>query len=201
MKFQRLMYLFAVILFAALFADNVCAKGAGEGFNFKDTTVKAVWRQDVYDSKLKGTVNVIVVNDHYFKNLSDPEKAVLGYLASTIGNECYAEGKSDVKCKLLTALSLGSQCSESNKQFLSSWFKNEPEILAQIENCKPTVPGQNIEKTFDVVKVSTSGDIIKVSIKGLKLNIKESSASTWSESMTFKLADNSLTLVERKKTD
>jgi hypothetical protein len=207
MKFLRVLFFFSIILFITVFIENASNAGENqntkncEGYNFKDTTVKAVWREDVYDSKIKASVNVIVLNEDYFKNLSDPEKAVLGYLASTIGNECYADGKSDVKCKLLTALSLGSQCSESNKQFLSSWFKNEPEILAQVENCKHTLPGASVEKTFDVVKVSTSGDVIKVIVKGLKLNIKENSSTSWSETMTFKLADNSLKLVERKKTD
>ncbi len=208
MKFLRVLFIFSIMLFITVFIENASTAGenhsvnTGEGYNFKDTTVKAVWREDVYDSKLKGSVNVIVVNEHYFQNLSDPEKAVLGYLASTIGNECYTDGKSDVKCKLLTALSLGSQCSETNKQFLSSWFKNEPEILSQVENCKHTLPGSSaVEKTFDVVKVSTSGDVIKVSVKGLKLNIKENTSASWSETMTFKVAGDKLSLVERKKTD
>jgi hypothetical protein len=212
MKFVKIIFVFTVIAVISLLAENVSRAGGYDigtsaegynykGYNFKDTTVKAVWREDVYDSKLKGNVNVIMLNEDYFKSLSDPEKAVLGYLASTIGNECYKDGASDVKCRLLTALNLGSQCSESNKQFLSGWFKNEPEILKQVENCKHTLPGANVEKTFDVVKVSTSGDVIKVSIKGLKLNIKENSSSTWNENLTFKLADNSLTLIERKKTD
>lgn len=170
-------------------------------FNFKDTTVKVVWREDVYDKNLNSAVNIIAINEHYFKNLSDPEKAVLGYLASTIGNECYADGKSDVKCKLLTALSLGSQCSETNKQFLSSWFKNEPEILKQVQECKTIIPGKNIEKTFDMVKITTSGNVLKVSLKGLKLNIKENSVESWSESISFKLNGDNLTVVERTKND
>lgn len=204
MKLIKSIGFLAIIIFTVIILNNISKAGNNkfivEGYNLKDTTVKAVWREDVYDQKMKSHVSVIVINQDYFSTLSDPEKAVLGYLASTIGNECYSDG-SGIKCRLLTALNMGAQCSDANKQFLSSWFKNEPAILSQVENCKPTLPGANVEKTFDVVKVSTSGDVIKVNVKGLKLNIKESSSSTWSENITFKVSDNSLTLVERKKTD
>ena len=203
MKLFRFLLFFSVLMIVTiLVAKNSEATVVGENsYSLKDTTIKAVWREDVYDSKMKTHVNVIRLNEQYFTNISEPEKAVLGYLASTVGNECYADGKSDVKCKLLTALSLGSQCSETNKQFLSSWFKNEPDILKQVENCKPMLPGSNIEKTFDVVKITTSGDIIKVSVKGLKLNIKENSAASWSENISFRVNGDNLSVVERTKKD
>lgn len=169
------------------------------GFNYKDTTIKAVWREDIYDEKMKASVNVIVLNEDYFKNLSEPEKAVLGYLASTTGNECYKDSKNNVTCKLLSALNMGAQCSDQNKQFLSSWFTNEPAIMKQIDNCKPTLPGSTKEKTFDEIKITTSGDVIKVSIKGLVLNIKENSVSKWSENITFKVSDKNLAVNERTK--
>ena len=72
---------------------------------------KVVWREDVYDPDIKGNLNVIKLDENHFAKISDPEKAVLGYLASTIGNECYADGsKQNVKCKILSALNLGYQC-------------------------------------------------------------------------------------------
>jgi hypothetical protein len=168
---------------------------------FKDTTIKAVWRDDVYDPDIKGNVNIIMLNDSYFTGISDPEKAVIGYLASTIGNECYAEtgGKQNVKCKILSALNLGYQCSETNKSFLKNWFKDETAIINQIDNCKPTLPTGSVEKTFDELKLTTKDDIIKVSLKGLILNIKENSVRRWSENYTFRLIDDKLTLVERTK--
>jgi len=168
---------------------------------FKDTTVKAVWRDDIYDPDIKGNVNVIVINENYFRGISDPEKAVIGYLASTIGNECYAEsgGKQNVKCKILSALNLGYQCSESNKSFLKSWFKDEPAIIAQIDNCKPTLPTGSIEKTFDELKLTTKDDLIKANLKGLSLNIDDHSAKRWSASYTFRVAEDKLVLVEKSK--
>lgn len=160
---------------------------------------KVIWREDIYDPSLKAKVNVIKIDDSYFAGISGPEKAVLGYLASTIGNECFAEGnKQNVKCKILTALNLGYQCSEESKTYLKSWFRDDAAIVNQIENCKPTI-ASTVEKTFDEVKISSADNVIKVELKGLKLNIKENSASKWSESMSFKVDGDKVSLTERTK--
>ncbi|HWA05059.1 MAG TPA: hypothetical protein VG961_00825, partial [Ignavibacteria bacterium] len=66
------------------------------------------------------------------------------------------------------------------------------------DNCKPTLPS-TIEKTFDEVKISSADNKINVELKGLKLNIKENSISKWSESMSFKVDGDKVSLTERKK--
>lgn len=164
-----------------------------------NTLLKVVWREDIYDPSIKGHVNVIKLDESYFAKVTEPEKAVLGYLASTIGNECYADGsKENVKCKILTALNLGYQCSESNKSFLKNWFRDNAYIVSQIENCKPTLPA-TIEKTFEEIKISTEDNTIKVELKGLKLNIKENTSSNWSENLSFKVDGDKVSLVDRTK--
>lgn len=175
--------------------------GVRNMFAASDDMKKVVWREDVYDQSLKASVSVIQIDESYFSSVTGPEKAVLGYLASTIGNECYEDGgKENVKCKLLTALNMGYQCSEANKSFLKNWFRDDAAILKQIENCKPLI-AKTIEKTFDEVKISSSDNVIKISLKGLKLNISENSASKWSEQMTFKLDGDKLTMTERTKSE
>lgn len=197
----------AGVFLVSLFTISFVLQDSLKADNFSDRPayvqsgimLKVIWREDVYDPSLKGTVNVIKLDESYFSGITEPERAVLGYLASTIGNECYAEtGKQNVKCKILTALNMGYQCSEENKTFLKGWFRDDASIVSQIENCKPTVPS-TVEKTFDEVKISTSDNTIKVELKGLKLNIKENSASKWSESLSFKVDGDKLTLLERTK--
>lgn len=163
------------------------------------TGQKVIWREDVYDPTMKTNVSVLKLDDNYFSGVSGPEKAVLGYLASTIGNECYADGsKQNVKCKILSALNLGYQCSDETKSFLKGWFRSDAEVIKQIDNCKPTI-ATTVEKTFDEVKISSADNTIKVELKGLKLNIKENSASKWSESLTFKVDGDKVTMTERTK--
>lgn len=163
-----------------------------------NTLQKIVWREDIYDPSINGTVNVIKLDDGYFANIPGPEKAVLGYLASTIGNECFADGKQNVKCKILSALNIGYQCSEESKSFLKGWFRDDAVIVSQIENCKPTLPS-SVEKTFEEIKISSADNIINVELVGLKLNIKENSASKWSEKMSFKVDGDKVSLIERTK--
>lgn len=190
------LFTISFVLQGSLKADNISDKQA---YVESGVMLKVIWREDVYDASLKGTVNVIKLDESYFSGITEPEKAVLGYLASTIGNECYAEtGKQNVKCKILTALNMSYQCSEENKTFLKNWFRDDASIVSQIENCKPTVPS-TVEKTFDEVKISTADNTIKVELKGLKLNIKENTASKWSESISFKVDGDKLTLLERTK--
>ena len=200
--FKSLLFLTAVIMMFVLIQEVTEAGGNSQkdGYTLRDTTLKIIWREDIYDKGLKAPVSVIKLNEEYFSNISDPEKAVIGYLASTIGNECYSDGgKQNVKCKILAALNMGYQCSESNKKFFRNWFRDEADILKQVENCKPNLPSATVEKTFDEVKITTHGDEITVNLKGLKLNILENSASSWSEVLEFKLTNDKLALVERSK--
>ena len=207
LNFSSKKFLGYVLFFAVLFALSFLVsqdltagdKTSQQVYVTTGVMQKVVWREDVYDPDIKGNINVIKLDDNYFSKISDPEKAVLGYLASTIGNECYADGsKQNVKCKILSALNLGYQCSEGNKSFLKNWFRDDAAIATQIDNCKPTLP-QSIERTFEEVKISSADNMIKVELKGLKLNIKESSASKWSESLEFKVEGDKISLVNRKK--
>lgn len=196
-----------VLFFAALFVLSFLVHNditAGNNLNrpnyiIPNSLLKVVWREDIYDPAIKGHVSVIKLDENYFAKVTEPEKAVLGYLASTIGNECYADGsKQNVKCKILTALNLGYQCSDGNKSFLKNWFRDDATIVNQIENCQPTLPS-TIEKTFEEVKISTTENTINVELKGLKLNIKENTSSNWSESISFKVDGDKVSLVERTK--
>lgn len=192
----------AALLIISVLVQNDLKAGDSSEHNIsviENTLQKIIWREDVYDPSLKASVNVIKLDENYFANISEPEKAVLGYLASTIGNECYADGsKQNVKCKILTALNLGYQCSEESKSFLKNWFRDDAAIVSRIEKCKPTLPS-TIEKTFDEVKISSADNTINVELKGLKLNIKENSVSKWSESIIFKVDGDKVSLFERKK--
>lgn len=197
----EIVFLGLLMVITMLLLSDASAEGFADSYKQENITLakKVIWREDIYDANLKGNVNVLMIDENYFENIPEPEKAILGYLASTIGNECYAEtGNQNVKCKILSALKMSYQCSEENKIFLKNWFRDDEVITSQIENCKPTLPS-TIEKTFDEVKIESADGMIKVDLKGLKLNIKENSASKWSETLSFKVEGDKLTLIERKK--
>lgn len=198
----------AILVFASIFIQSELKAGGDDDMtpvmDFRQSgsyMTKVIWREDVYDPSLKASVNIIKLDENYFASISEPEKAVLGYLASTIGNECFTDGSKDnVRCKILTALNMSYQCSETNKTFLKNWFRDEASILSQIENCRPTLP-ETVEKTFDEVKISSADNVVKVSLKGLKLNIKENTASKWNQSFAFKVDGDKLTILKNIRKD
>ncbi|MCC6865539.1 MAG: hypothetical protein IT280_05205 [Ignavibacteria bacterium] len=205
-KIFSFLLFFGVLLMLSMILQKTAASDSTSGdYKFVSisyppkTLQKVVWREDVYDPSLNENINVLKLDENYFANIPGSEKAVLGYLASTIGNECYADGSMlNIKCKLLSALNLGCQCSEESKSFLRTWFREDKEILNQIENCKPTIT-TTVEKTFDEVKILNSDNKIVVELKGLKLNLKENTESRWKETLNFKLDGDKLFLTERTK--
>src|SRR5690606_573404 len=82
-------------------------------------TRKFLWREKRFDQKLKDTFNTIVINDNFSKKLTEPEKAALGFVVTFVGSECDwngrpGEDRGNLKCKALTSLGLGFQCSEQH---------------------------------------------------------------------------------------
>lgn len=174
--------------------------------NFKptDKTVKFLWRADKYDEALKDTFNSIFINEDFCKTITDPERAALGYVATFIGNECWWDGesnsdRSNLKCKILTALNLGYQCSEKHLGFLRQWFKNDQRSLETLENC-PTIPyTATIQNTFDEITLTIKGDVISVYFKVSAVNIREGKNSSWTETDHFQIDKDNIKLIKQDK--
>ena len=157
-----------------------------------DTNVIFLWRGKGYNKTLKKSVNSIFINEPYCKTISDPEKAALGFLATFIGNECEWDGdpkgtRSNLKCRILTALNLGYQCSDIHLGFLRKWFKNDANSLKELEDCPTTPDGSTIQDTFEKISLSIKGDIISVQFKATGINLREQKTWSWTETVLFKV--------------
>lgn len=168
--------------------------------------IKFLWRTEQFDPEYDATVNTIVLDEAYIKTITDPEKAALGYIATFIGNECAWDGRatpnrSNLKCKILTALDLGYQCSDTHLGFLRHWFRDDSTALKKLKNC-PTIPdGSTIQETFDKIALSVNGDEIVVAYTVTGVNTRESKSWTWNVKDHFRFRDNSLELVETEKSE
>jgi len=197
-------FTYLMILAGLVLAQNNTGQVSGNNlqlintFQLKDTTLKVAWREEVFDSKLKQTINSMVLNESYFSGVTEAEKAALGYLATFVGNECRQDGE-NVKCKILTALNLGYQCSESNKEFLKKWFSNEPDVLSEIESCKSGLNISASTSTFDKITVTTKSDMIKIKYSAISANVKDNKLEQWTEELTFSVSGEKLDLVKRTK--
>ncbi len=158
-------------------------------------TVKFLWR----DSSA-----TIVINQDYCKTITDSERAALGYVATFIGNECEWDGvptkdRSNLKCEILTALNLGYQCSEQHLGFLQQWFKNDTTVLKDLEACPTTPNTATIQETFEEIVLTTKGNDISVFFKASGINLREEREWSWSETNYFKVQNERIQLVRKKK--
>lgn len=171
-----------------------------------DKSVKFLWREDAYDKELKDTVNTIFINKEYSKNISEPEKAALGFVASFIGSECDWDGEPNAKydnlsCKINTALNIGYQCSEEHLNFLRKWFKNDKKQLERLKDCSAVPFTASVQNTFDYINVVTKGDTIKITFKANGINMRSEKSWSYKEEDTFVLKKDNLVLVKSKESE
>ena len=157
-------------------------------------TVKFLWRDSA----------AIVINQELCKTITDPEKAALGYVATFIGNDCWwdvddSDNRKNLKCKILSALNLGYQCSDQHLGFLRQWFNNDSVVLKQLEACPTTPYTATIQDTFDEINLTTNGNQIIISFKANGVNLRELDSWSWAETDYFQVDKNRIRLIKKER--
>lgn len=171
-----------------------------------DKKITVLWRDTVYDEELKTDINTIVLNKDDQENITEPERAALGYVATFVGNECEWDGRkpdenrSNLKCKLLSYLDLGYQCSDKHLGFLNKWFSKDSIVLTKLEKC-PTIPnGATKQSTFEEIymETDTKTQTITISYKVKFINVRENEVSTYTKTDFFNYDLKHIVLVASK---
>jgi len=167
----------------------------------KDTTIKFLWLED----DEQGTP-LITINNEYCKKISNAEKAALGYVATFIGSECQWDGqanddRSNLACKILTALKLGYQCSDDHLGFLRQWFKNDKPTFKELQNCPTTPFTASVQTTFDEISLTTKRNQIIIKFKALGVNMREDKSWNWTETNVFDVYADNIKLVKKERID
>lgn len=186
--------------------DTIKPKSTIES-TLSNKTVKFLWRENIFDKKLKDTINKIFINDEFCKTISDPEKAALAYVATFVGNECEWDGKcnenrSNLKCKILTALDLGYQCSDKHLSFIRKMFKNDVKVLLEFKEPCPTIPdGATNQNTFDEITLKIREKKIFIHFMVSGINTYEGHVWSYKQTNIFQIEnDNSIKLININKT-
>lgn len=168
-----------------------------------DKSVKVLWLEEVYDEEFEATVFAIRLNEEYLAKLSDAEKAVIGYYATFHGNECWWEGdkpneyRSNLRCKLVSTLNLGYQCSDTHLDFLKKWYRNEPALLAQLDYC-PIVPNTStLQDSFEEIYIERSADFFTIRFNICAVNIRENITRCYEENHTYRLFSDAVEEVKQ----
>jgi biopolymer transport protein ExbD len=145
--------------------------------------------------------NTIQLNENYIKEITNQQRAALGYIVTFIGNECYWDGdkktdESNLKCKLLTALNLGYQCSDTHLSFLKEWFKEDKKVLEDLQDCKRKESSAKIKDQLIELKMATNKNTIKIIYSAIGIDMVHARKWKWAEKSTY-----SFTKSEIKQTD
>lgn len=168
-----------------------------------DKTVKFLWCAPKYDEEFKETFYSIFIDEEFCKTITDAERAALGYVATFIGNECWWDGdrsnddRSNLKCKILTALNLGYQCSDRHLGFLRYWFREDKNTLTELEHC-PQIPyTATIQDTFDEIVLTVKGNKVSVFFKAYGINTSEGKRWSWTETNYFEVHNDNIKLIKK----
>lgn len=175
----------------------------------KDAEIHFLWKEKRYDPSQDRSVNFLTINHDYIKEMPPAEKAAIAYLATSIGNECWWKGdrpnkdRSNLDCKIITALGLGYQCSEEHLGFLRQWFRHDDAALKQLEKSKcHTCPyTATVQDSFDEIVLTVKNDSITVFFKASGINVRAEKTWHWSETNHFVIENNGLRLVKREMSE
>lgn len=195
-------------LFTLLFLFNFCTSV----FSQTNATVSATINksstenasQDIYIKILWLDSNgVLQLNTNYIKTLTDPQRAALGYIATDVSNECYWDGakkadESNLKCKFLSALNLGYQCSETHLNFLKKWFKEDAKVLGRLQYCNKTESSAKIHDHFTEIKMITTTDTIKIIYSAVGEDQEKQKTWSWQEESTYSFTKTGIKQINRK---
>ncbi|MBX0334342.1 hypothetical protein K3G39_13955 [Pontibacter sp. HSC-14F20] len=177
-----------------------------ETYTSANSKIRFLWREQVYDADLEDSLSTIMIDQALADKLTDAERAAVGYVVTFIGSECDWDGRaneefSNLKCKTLTALNLGYQCSDQHLGFLQNWFRNDHEVLARLASC-PRVPfTASSQQTFDELYLTTQSDTIKVWFRASGVNLPMNAAWEWTEENVFLFQDSAISLLKVDKSE
>ena len=137
---------------------------------------------------MKMTIDTVLA-----KRLHPGIKACIAFTSYDLCTECQwgpnhdLGTRNDLICALNEALNLGAQCSEFQRTFLRSWFRNDSIALEQISGCG-TIPNTatvlNMPNSIDV-EVVGSFVIVRCAVSGY--NFREQKHWEYNRKNTFKL--------------
>lgn len=105
---------------------------------------------------------------------------------------------SNLKCKFLSALNLGYQCSETHLSFLKKWFKEDTKVLDRLQYCNKTESSAKIQDHFIEIKMITTKETIKILYSALGEDLDKQKTWSWQEESTYSFTKTGIKQINRK---
>ena len=181
--------MFLILLSAQAFAQ--------EGFR------KIVWRENTFNIELYDSLSETVIDEEYFRSATPEQRAAIGFVATFTGNDCWWDGdytadRSNLKCRILSALDLSYQCSNQHLGYLRHWFRYDTVSLERLEDCKTVPFTSTIQDTFDSISIYESDNVIIIIAAITGVNIREELEWHILEETIFRKEQDFLAVISRK---
>ncbi|MDQ1164330.1 hypothetical protein [Flavobacterium sp. SORGH_AS_0622] len=152
-----------------------------------------------------------LINENYCKMISEPERAVLGYLTLLHGtlNYCYYNNAVNKEFTMRSAINLDNEDNinldnkypERFKSYLRFWFRNDSNSLEKINDDYSSTAiffGQSVYDYFSKINLTVKGNTIyaKFNIKGFNRDIWESFRT---EEIIFLVDKDNIKVIDKKE--
>lgn len=205
-----------IILFCAVMAIVGCKNKTEEevltndeitaAVNLPEKDYKFLWIKSQFNEEILDSIPSMKINQKYLKEMTEPEKAAVTYIATFIGNECewdggFTDDNTNLKCKILTTFDLGYQCSDEHLGFLRQWFEKDEPVLKELEsdNC-PTIPDTAThQNSFDEIQISVHENQIVITYQVDDINTRGEEVIAYTERATFEVVDERHIVLKKKE--
>jgi hypothetical protein len=192
------------LLFLSIFSTSVFSQNNAISSTTVNKPSTENESQDIYIKILwLDNTGTLQLNTNYIKTLTDQQRAALGYIATDVSSECNWDGAkkadgSNLKCKFLSALNLGYQCSETHLSFLKKWFKEDTKVLDRLQYCNKTESSAKIQDHFIEIKMITTKETIKILYSALGEDLDKQKTWSWQEESTYSFTKTGIKQINRK---
>lgn len=192
------------LLFLSIFSTSVFSQNNAISSTTVNKSATENESQDIYIKILwLDNTGTLQFNTNYIKTLTDQQRAALGYIATDVSSECNWDGakkadRSNLKCKFLSALNLGYQCSEIHLSFLKKWFKEDTKVLDRLQYCNKTESSAKIQDHFIEIKMITTKETIKILYSAVGEDLDKQKTWSWQEESTYSFTKTGIKQINRK---
>lgn len=192
------------LLFLSIFSTSVFSQNNAISSTIVNKSATENESQDIYIKILwLDNTGTLQLNTNYIKTLTDQQRAALGYIATDVSSECNWDGAkkadgSNLKCRFLSALNLGYQCSETHLSFLKKWFKEDTKVLDRLQYCNKTESSAKIQDHFIEIKMITTKETIKILYSAVGEDLDKQKTWNWQEESTYSFTKTGIKQINRK---
>jgi hypothetical protein len=159
---------------ASLSKDSTRSLGIALSRPLTNKSIRFLWAEEVYDPQnrlaIRDSVRVFRLDEAFLKEMSEPERAVLAYIATfadsdncDVSTEC--DGNNGIQCKIITALGLGCQCSSPHFEFLHQWFDPKASVFED-GRCYRRPMTASRRMMFSQINLTVQGTVLSVGYEG-----------------------------------